>query len=467
MLSILFSDKPLSEDVSDGWAQPNIEFNLFVFIVIKFILEVIAISCPIPAGVFAPTFILGAGVGRLYGHFIHFMFGTHINPAVYSVIGAASVTASVTRTVSVAMILFELNGELTYMVPVLFAVLVSYGVSNSLSLSFFDVITDMKDLPNLPVLRSVEHYMLKAENMMNKNFLYLTKDSKLSDIAILLEHLGSKPRSIPVVESEEIKVLLFSVQAQSLRKYLFSYYNAVCSTFDRETREKLNKYFYTLYDISDSKDKYSSKLKNQLENEALAYLNFSKHSISIDDESKQYSHYFVLLLSYILTIVFISIHFLIGVLDLKGVALNKKESFLRLQEFNMKIRNRESYASMQDVTQFDDFWAIKINFDHNYLAVDRAPFIVMEDAYLSRVHFLFTMLNLSQVLVIRKGIIVGIITKNDFLKKKRLTLHQSTGSVHKSQNSETEMNLIPKYTVSPPDKNPNISPSFSRVESNK
>ena len=68
---------------------------------------------------------------------------------------------------------------------------------------------------------------------MNMKFLYLTKNFKLSDIATLLQHLGSKPRSIPVVESEEIKVLLFSVQAQSLRKYLFSYYNAVCHILDK------------------------------------------------------------------------------------------------------------------------------------------------------------------------------------------------------------------------------------------
>ena len=102
----------------------------------------------------------------------------------------------------------------------------------------------------------------------------------------MLQHLGSKPRSIPVVESEEIKLLLFSVQAQSLRKYLFSYYNAVCHTLDKETRDRLNKYFYTLYDISDSKDKYSSKQKKELDSEALAFLNASRHNISIDDESK-------------------------------------------------------------------------------------------------------------------------------------------------------------------------------------
>ena len=128
-------------------------------------------------------------------------------------------------------------------------------------------------------------------------------------------------------------------------------------------------------------------------------------------------------------------------LEPKALTLNKKESVLKVREFNMKIANKESYASIQDYNNFDDFWAIKINFDHNYLEVDRAPFTVMEDAFLSRVHFLFTMLNLTQVLVIRKGVLVGIITKNDFLKKKRLTLSQSTSS-SKPKTYDTEMSPI-------------------------
>ena len=151
MLNLLFSTEPLNQDVVDGWNQPNIEFNLLVFVIIKFILEVIAISCPIPAGVFAPTFILGAGVGRLCGHILRLIFGPSVNVAVYAVIDAASVTASVTRTVSVAMILLELNGELTYMVNVLFSVLVSYGIVTVFLYRLFDVINEMKDLPSLPV----------------------------------------------------------------------------------------------------------------------------------------------------------------------------------------------------------------------------------------------------------------------------------------------------------------------------
>lgn len=37
---------------------------------------------------------------------------------------------------------------------------------------------------------------------------------------------------------------------------------------------------------------------------------------------------------------------------------------------------------------------------------------------MSKIHFLFTMLNISQLVVIKQGTMVGIITKNEFLKSR-------------------------------------------------
>jgi hypothetical protein len=192
------------------------------------------------------------------------------------------------------MIVFELNGELSYMIPVLFAVLISYAISNSLAMSIFDVLLDMKDIPYLPALRSVGHYHLKANDIMNKNFLYLTKNSQLSDIIVLLQHLGPRAKSIPVVESEEDKLLLYSVQAQSMRKYLFSYYNAISHTLEKETRDRLNKYLYNLYAISSNKMKEFSKNRKEKEQDVLSFLNPSSNvnaSRHGDEEGKFSSVY--------------------------------------------------------------------------------------------------------------------------------------------------------------------------------
>ena len=89
--------------------------------------------------------------------------------------------------------------------PLLICVLVSYAISNSLSVSFFDLLLDMKNLPYIPALRSKEAYSMDAGDIMNRNFIYLTRDSTLSDIAILLQYVGTQPKSIPVVETPEQK----------------------------------------------------------------------------------------------------------------------------------------------------------------------------------------------------------------------------------------------------------------------
>lgn len=50
---------------------------------------------------------------------------------------------------------------------------------------------------------------------------------------------------------------------------------------------------------------------------------------------------------------------------------------------------------------------------------DSAPFIVLEDTPMNKLHFLFIMLNISQVNIISQGAITGIITKLEFLRKRK------------------------------------------------
>jgi len=88
--------------------------------------------------------------------------------------------------------------------------------------------------------------------------------------------------------------------------------------------------------------------------------------------------------------------------------------------------NPPSLESDSENSVEDEFWLIQINYDHEFLEIDRAPFSVMEETSMSKIHFLFTMLNLSQLFVIRKGVLIGIITKNDFLKKKRMVADAPT-----------------------------------------
>ena len=106
-----------------------------------------------PGGIFTPTFALGAVLGQLYVsqmlNVLEFFGYEHYVEyrGVYSVLGAAAMTASVTRTVSVAMIVLELNGHLSHAVPLMVCVLSSYMTSELLKPeSFFEMLTGLSGL---------------------------------------------------------------------------------------------------------------------------------------------------------------------------------------------------------------------------------------------------------------------------------------------------------------------------------
>ena len=67
----------------------------------------------------------------------------------------------------------------------------------------------------------------------------------------------------------------------------------------------------------------------------------------------------------------------------------------------------------------NSFWNNTIDFMDPVIEREMAPFTIMEETQMSKIHFLFTMLNISQLIVINKGSMVGIITKNEFLKKRQ------------------------------------------------
>ena len=108
-----------------------------------------------------------------------------------------------TRTLSIAMIIFEIIGQTSHMIPILTGVLLSYAVSSNMSLSAFDALIEIKNLPFLPTLTGYSTYHLMAKDLMNRNFMYLTKSaSKLADIAVIIAKVGNTTYTVPVVESD-------------------------------------------------------------------------------------------------------------------------------------------------------------------------------------------------------------------------------------------------------------------------
>jgi chloride channel 3/4/5 len=95
----------------------------------KLLLTIVTFGIKVPSGVIIPALDAGALFGRLVGQLI-----PSISPGIFAMVGSASFLAGVSRmTISLAVIMFELTGQLSYVVPHMLAILVAKWVADFIS----------------------------------------------------------------------------------------------------------------------------------------------------------------------------------------------------------------------------------------------------------------------------------------------------------------------------------------------
>lgn len=130
-----------------GAAYAGVIMLLLVAGGLGLILASITFGLQIPAGIILPSMAIGALYGRAFGIIAEVWQGNHpnalifrtcepdvpcITPGTYAIIGAASALGGVTRmTVSIVVIMFELTGALTYVLPIMIAVMISKWVGDA------------------------------------------------------------------------------------------------------------------------------------------------------------------------------------------------------------------------------------------------------------------------------------------------------------------------------------------------
>ncbi|NXX81834.1 CLCN2 protein, partial [Urocolius indicus] len=209
--------------ILEAWRHPrsNVFVTLVVFILMKFWMSALATTIPVPCGAFMPVFVIGAAFGRLVGESMAAWFpdGIHtdsntyrIVPGGYAVVGAAALSGAVTHTVSTAVIVFELTGQISHILPVMIAVILANAVAQSLQPSLYDSIIRIKKLPYLPELGWGHHekYNVRVEDIMVRDIRYVTLNCKYRELQRVLQ--GTKLKSLPLVESSESMILLGSIE---------------------------------------------------------------------------------------------------------------------------------------------------------------------------------------------------------------------------------------------------------------
>lgn len=62
------------------------------------------------------------------------------------------------------------------------------------------------------------------------------------------------------------------------------------------------------------------------------------------------------------------------------------------------------------------FWNQEIDWEDLDLETDQAPFCMMENTQMAKIHYIFTMLNINSVHVISRGKMTGLLTKQEFIE---------------------------------------------------
>ncbi|XP_037132026.1 chloride channel protein 2-like isoform X2 [Syngnathus acus] len=214
-----------------AWKHPqvNVFITLVLFIVMKFWMSAVATTMPVPCGAFMPVFLIGAAFGRLVGEIMAAMFpdGIHadgsvypIVPGGYAVVGAAALSGAVTHTVSTAVIVFELTGQISHILPVMIAVILANAVAQALQPSLYDSIIRIKKLPYLPELGMGHHekYNIRVEDIMVRDVRFITLTSSYRELQGML--LTGQLKTLALVESRDSMILLGSIEKLQLQSLL-------------------------------------------------------------------------------------------------------------------------------------------------------------------------------------------------------------------------------------------------------
>jgi len=213
-------------------------------------------TMPVPNGIFIPVLKIGAALGRMIGEAMHLWFptgvfyGNHLNliiPGTYAVVGASAFAGAATHTVSVGVILFEMTGQITHLLPVMIATLISCAIAAILQPSIFDSIIVLKKLPYLPDLLPSGSgvYICKVGDFMVSDVVYIWKSITFKQLEDILRK-NKELYSIPLVDNEDTMVLLGTVTRHSLirmiQKHIEKAKRMEIESKMKEEEEKLRKF---------------------------------------------------------------------------------------------------------------------------------------------------------------------------------------------------------------------------------
>jgi chloride channel 3/4/5 len=211
------------DEICDPEYRTSTIFTLLIATFLRIFLVIISYGCKVPAGIFVPSMAIGASFGRMVGitvQSLHEAFPEAaffsacqpnqpcITPGTYAFLGAASALSGIMHiTVSVVVIMFELTGALTYILPTMIAVGVTKVVSERFGKG--GIADRMIWFNGMPFLDNKEDHTfgVPVSQSMKENPICLPATGlRLTEVEATLAK--SPYQGFPIVDDMDSKVLL-------------------------------------------------------------------------------------------------------------------------------------------------------------------------------------------------------------------------------------------------------------------
>ncbi|VDK87646.1 unnamed protein product, partial [Litomosoides sigmodontis] len=375
----------------------SVFIELGIFIVGFYFLVIVANTLPVPTGIFMPAFVIGAAMGRLIGELMAFGYpnGFRNNqqllvlPGIYSVI----------------------------------SVLLSNIVCSSLQPSFFDSIIKIKHLPYFPDIPKSTSWVheIRVEQIMVKNVKFLTRQSTYYELQELLSTL--KIMAYPLVDNPSSMILLGSVSRENLLCLLNQIVGDEARHAEYLRRTQLQRKFHGSAEDEIYKDRSLANFPTApvFRNTSLAKVR--KHPTTEDLQRP---------LTGALEVCISREPKLKASVGEYAVREGSTERE-RMRQLHLKRDFRETLGSvLEKITQtfrtrkreeLEDLnkeerqvWEkqqLSREINYSFATIDPAPFQLVEDTSLYKVHSIFSLLGIRQAYVTKCGTLVGVVAAKE------------------------------------------------------
>ncbi|RMZ84706.1 hypothetical protein DV737_g902, partial [Chaetothyriales sp. CBS 132003] len=226
MMEVLFRECEADYDY-DGICDANNRWSTVVSLLIATVLRIglviLSYGCRVPAGIFVPSMAIGASFGRMVGILVQTLHETFpqssffsacapdgpcITPGTYAFLGAGAALSGIMHlTVSIVVIMFELTGALTYILPTMIVVGVTKAVGSRFSKA--GIAERMIWFNGYPFLDNKEEHSfgVPTSQVMTTNVTLVTSTGMaVHELQKLLNETSYS--GFPIVEDRQDKVLL-------------------------------------------------------------------------------------------------------------------------------------------------------------------------------------------------------------------------------------------------------------------